>query len=372
MKKVISIFMLLMIFTTTVFATSTQQKLNNTNSQLKDKKSELSTIKTQKNNTLAQINSLDTSINSAENQIDSIESEIKRLEDGILVAQENIKFMEEQYEEKIELRKDRVVAYYKRGSTSLDAIVSSVEDPTDRIYLERAIEKIAEYDKNLLEEIKVDQENLEEEKKILEADVVRCAELKTDLEVKIAELSETKEIKTQYLAELKKDESELEKSIDALNAEAKALEAELAKANKNNSTYTGGKMAWPLPGHYVITSQFGNRLHPVLKVYKLHTGVDIAGSGCNGDPVVAANDGTVIKATYSTAYGNYIIIDHGGGITTLYAHSSKLLVKAGDKVKRGQEIMKVGTTGYSTGPHLHFEVRENGKYVNPLNGYIKK
>ena len=130
-------------------------------------------------------------------------------------------------------------------------------------------------------------------------------------------------------------------------------------------------MVWPLPGHYIITSPYGNRLHPVLKVYKLHTGVDIAGSGCNGDPVVAAAAGTVIKATWNTAYGNYIIIDHGGGITTLYAHSSKLLVIAGDKVEAGQEIMKVGSTGYSTGPHLHFEVRIDGKYQNPLDGWIK-
>lgn len=371
MKKIISIFILLIMLSTTVLATSTQQKLNNTNSQLKDEKSKLSTVRTQKNNTLSQINSLDTSINSAENQINSIENEITRIEHNIVIAKENIEFMQEKYDEKIDLRKDRVVAYYKRGSTSLEGIANSIEDPTDRIYLERAISKIAEYDKNLLEEIKIDQKNLEGEKKVLEADVTRCANLKTELETRIAELSETREIRTKYLAELKKDESALEKSIDALNAEAKALEAELAKS-KSTTTYSGGKMAWPLPGHYVITSNFGNRLHPVLKVYKLHTGVDIAGSGCNGDPVVAANAGTVIKATYSTAYGNYIIIDHGGGITTLYAHSSKLLVKVGDKVERGQEIMKVGTTGYSTGPHLHFEVRENGKYVNPLNGYIKK
>ena len=112
----------------------------------------------------------------------------------------------------------------------------------------------------------------------------------------------------------------------------------------------------------------------MLKVYKLHTGIDIAGSGCNGAKVVAANSGTVITAKYSTAWGNHIIIDHGGGIVTLYAHSSKLLVKVGDKVEKGQEIMKVGTTGYSTGPHLHFEIRENGKSVNPLDskkGYLK-
>lgn len=369
MKKIISVFLLVVLLTTTVLATTTQQKLNNTNSQIKDQKNELNSIKSQQKTTLNQINSLDTSINSATNQIESIEEEIERLEDGIVVAQENIKYMQEKYDEKLELRKDRVVAYYKRGSTSLEGITKNIEDPTDKLYLERAIAKIAEYDKELLDEIKVEQTALDAEKQTLESDIVRCAELKDDLEVKIAELTETKEVRTQYLAVLNADAKALEQSIDALTKEADALEKELAKTTSTGK-YTGGKMTWPLPGHYIITSKFGNRLHPILKVYKLHTGVDIAGSGCNGSPVVAAAAGTVIKATYSTAYGNYIIIDHGGGITTLYAHSSKLLVKAGDKVERGQEIMKVGTTGYSTGPHLHFEVRENGKYVNPLDGYI--
>ena len=370
MKRIVSIFVLLILITTTVFANSTQQKLNSTQNQIKDAKNELNSVKAEQNATLKQINNLDTSINSAENQIEGIEVEIENLEKKVLVAKENIKYMQEKYEQKVELRKDRVVAYYKRGLTSLDGLANDIEDPVQRIYLERALEKITEYDQNLLEEIQADQVALEAEKKNLENDVTRCATLKSELEVKVAQLAKTKEVRTQYLATLKKDASELEKSIDALTKEANALEKELAKLN-SGSSYAGGKMAWPLPGHYIITSKFGNRLHPVLKVYKLHTGVDIAGSGCNGDPVVSANDGTVIKATYSTAYGNYIIIDHGGGITTLYAHSSKLLVKKGDKVKRGQEIMKVGSTGYSTGPHLHFEVRENGKYVNPLNGYIK-
>ena len=143
-------------------------------------------------------------------------------------------------------------------------------------------------------------------------------------------------------------------------------------SSSNNSEYTGGSMTWPLPGYYSITSPFGNRLHPILKVYKMHTGVDIAGAGCNGKNVVATADGKVIHAGWISGYGNTVMIDHGGGIVTLYAHSQKLLVKKGDTVTRGQAIMLVGSTGYATGPHLHFEVRVNGKYVNPVDGYISK
>ena len=164
----------------------------------------------------------------------------------------------------------------------------------------------------------------------------------------------------------------LEKSIDELQKKADSLTEEIKKMSSSSTTskYTGGTMQWPLPNFYTVTSYYGNRLHPVLKVYKMHTGVDIAGSGCSGKNVVAAADGKVINAGWISGYGYTVMIDHGGGVVTLYAHSQKLLVKVGQQVTRGQPIMLVGSTGYATGPHLHFEVRINGKYVNPLNGYI--
>ena len=106
------------------------------------------------------------------------------------------------------------------------------------------------------------------------------------------------------------------------------------------------------------------RVHPITKVYKLHTGVDI--SAPMGANFVAANDGIVVKAEYNVAYGKMVVIDHGGGISTLYAHGSEFLVKVGDQVKRNQAVLKVGSTGYSTGPHAHFEVRKNGEVTNPM------
>jgi len=375
MKRVLSFILATMILASTVLATSTKDKLNQAKENLKDAQSALNENKAEQKDVLKEINTLDDSINTTERQISSIENEIKELEESIIIAEENIKFSQEQYDAKYELRKNRMIAYYKNGNISLKDLVADTEDPIDKMYMERVIEKIISYDTSLMEELEIEKQELEKQKSKLEEDSIRCASLKNDLEIKLASLNNTVEIRTQYLSKLEKDETALEKSIDNLNAEAKKLEAELAALASNSATskYTGGKMVWPLPGHYVITSKFGNRLHPVLKVYKLHTGVDLAGSGCNGDPVVAAAAGTVITAKYNTAYGNYVVIDHGGGITTLYAHSSKLLVKAGDKVKAGQEIMKVGSTGYSTGPHLHFEVRENGKYVDPIGkGYIKK
>ena len=131
-------------------------------------------------------------------------------------------------------------------------------------------------------------------------------------------------------------------------------------------------MAWPVPGYTRISSKYGMRTHPITGVYKLHTGVDI--SAPMGANFIAANDGIVTKAGYNSAYGNMVIIDHGGGVSTLYAHGSEILVQVGQTVKRGEAVLKVGSTGYSTGPHAHFEVRLNGVVTDPMpyitNGLI--
>jgi murein DD-endopeptidase MepM/ murein hydrolase activator NlpD len=111
------------------------------------------------------------------------------------------------------------------------------------------------------------------------------------------------------------------------------------------------------------------RTHPVTGVYKLHTGVDISGGGVNGKPILAANGGKVMKAGYNSGYGNYVVIDHGGGYSTLYAHASRLNVHAGQSVSAGDVLAYVGSTGYSTGAHLHFEIIKNGDYTNPLSYY---
>lgn len=376
MKKIIALTIALIILATPVFATSTSIKnqLNNANSQLKDVQSELKENKNEQKDVLKQIDTLDQNISTTENKIENAENEIERLEKNIKIAEENIEYMQGEYDKKYEIRKERVSAYYKNGITSLKDISYETQDPTDSIFMERMIEKVSEYDNNLMNEIQEEKNAIDEEKKQLEEDKVACADLKKSLEVNLANLNNTVKVRTKYLAELKESEDDLEKSIDALKKKADELEAELKRiaSSSSNSKYTGGTMAWPLPNYYGISSYFGNRLHPVLKVYKMHTGVDIAGTGCNGKNVVAAADGKVITSGWISGYGYTVMIDHGGGIVTLYAHSQKLLVKVGQQVKKGQAIMLVGSTGYATGPHLHFEVRVNGKYVNPLDGYIRK
>ena len=128
-------------------------------------------------------------------------------------------------------------------------------------------------------------------------------------------------------------------------------------------------MIWPVPGYTSITSEYGMRVHPITGAFKLHTGVDIGAP--MGTSFVAAANGIVSKATFNPAYGNMVIIDHGGGVQTLYAHGNEILVQVGQTVSTGTEVLKVGSTGYSTGPHAHFEIRINGQTINPLDYLLK-
>ena len=158
----------------------------------------------------------------------------------------------------------------------------------------------------------------------------------------------------------------MQAQIDEYNTQVAEIEAEIKMMALNSigPDYMGGAMTWPVPGYTSLTSLYGMRVHPITKAYKLHTGVDI--SAPMGATFVAAADGVVTKATFNKAYGNMVVIDHGGGVQTLYAHGSEILVQVGQQVTKGTQVLKVGSTGYSTGPHAHFEIRINGQTVDPL------
>ena len=180
-------------------------------------------------------------------------------------------------------------------------------------------------------------------------------------------LNNTKLQRDNYLLGLTEQEKKTRETIKQYEAELDSVEAQIdfITSGITGSDYSGGLFAWPAPGYKTITSPYGTRLDPFLKVYRTHSGIDIGAP--KGSYAIAANSGTVVEARELGAYGNAIIIDHGGGYATLYGHGSELLVSAGQKVQRGEAIMKVGSTGRSTGPHLHFEVRINGKTANPFD-----
>lgn len=258
------------------------------------------------------------------------------------------------------------------GSESISGIVNRAD----------YIEALSRYDRDKLDEyvetrkyVELCKEELEVEKQLLdeareavkqeEANVnsligekeAQIVSVSGDIANKEAAIKEYEDMIAQENAEI----AALEKAV----AEERArLEAENAQAR----IYNGGMFAWPCPGYKRISDEYGNRMHPILGVEKFHNGLDMAAS--SGTPILAAYDGDVVAADYSGSMGNYIMINHGSGLYTIYMHCSALYVSKGQTVSKGQNIAAVGSTGRSTGPHLHFSVRLNGNYVSPWN-YLK-
>ena len=321
MKKIVSLILALSILSSTVLATSEsalKNNLSNTNQEISETKKELTSVQNDKKLTLKDIDNLDKQIETKESEIAYLENDIATLEKNIVVAEENIQYSVEQYEKKDLLRQERLVAYYKCGDLSFWDTLLASESITDFFYRYRLLNSIIDYDNQLLTELEEQRIEIENQKVELENNKVLCEEKKATAEEQKIALGDVKEVRVTYLAKLEKTEDLLEESIDELQKKADELTKELQKLASSSTTskYTGGTMTWPLPGFYSITSPYGNRLHPVLKVYKMHTGVDIAGGGCNGKNVVAAADGTVITANETEiSDGSTIQIAEGGSLT---------------------------------------------------------
>lgn len=313
------------------------------------------------------IRNVTTQVKTLEKEITNLDGEIKATESAIIVKTEELAAAEIKIGEKNELLNQRLRVMYKTGSVGYLEVLFGAEDFTDLLSRIDMLQKILVHDQNLIQSLK-------EQRDIIEQKKVELETIKDDLlalfKSKIAkqnELNVALNNLVAYKKELINDEVALVEMEDALLDEANKL-TEIIKNLELAATYVGGEMMWPVPGQYLITSPFGNRLHPISKQYKMHTGIDIAGP--KGTPIVAAQTGTVVYANWFGSYGKAIIVDHGGGITTLYAHNDAINVSVGSVVKKGDNIALLGSTGYSTGPHLHFEVRINGEYVEPLT-YVK-
>ena len=232
-------------------------------------------------------------------------------------------------------------------------------------------EQLAIYIKNkeLVEACKT---ALEEEQEVLEEAKAEVEEEEAGLETLIAEkeaqiTSYQTDInnKEEAIAEYEADIAEQNSTIAALEAAAEAEKKQLEELNQPQVTYDGGMFQMPLASYKRVSSEYGYRIHPTLGVNKFHNGVDFAAN--SGTPIMAAYGGTVVGAGYNSSMGNYVMINHGDGLYTIYMHASELYVSSGQTVSKGETIAAVGSTGRSTGPHLHFSVRLNGEYVNPWN-----
>ena len=315
---------------------------------------------------LEQISKLDEEIGGYETEVENINKNLESLNQQIIETENNLNTIEERLQKQQQLLQKRVVFAYEEGQTRyLDVLLNSksIIDFISRYYL---ISEIAQYDKDLLDNITKEKEEISEIEKNLVTSKENLKKLKNEQKKRMVSLENSKVIRSSYANKLSKEEMKIQEEINLYQQELDLMDLEvlMAALNSNGNTqYVGGAFAWPAPGYYTITSPYGMRTHPILKSYRNHTGMDIGAP--LGSYAIAANDGIVTKSTYSNSYGNMVMIDHGGGVVTLYAHGSELIAQVGDVVKRGDAIMKVGSTGWSTGPHLHFEIRINGKAIDP-------
>ena len=306
-----------------------------------------------------------------ENQKVQKEAEIKQTEEELVVAKEV-------EAEQLASMQVRIQFMYENGNESYLDMIFNSKSIAELLNKAEYVSQIMAYDRQMLEEyqetratIEEKEERLIREHQELEVLVAQAEAEKEAIELLIS--SKAKQL-AQYESDIEASEAEvasMQEEMDALDQEIAKLEQKIREeeeaarraAQQQRVVYDGGKFLFPLNSYSRMTSDYGWRIHPIYGTQRLHNGMDFGAS--TGTPIMAAYDGEVVVSTYSSSAGNYIMINHGGGLSTVYMHCSKLIAKVGDTVKKGDVIGLVGSTGNSTGPHLHFSVRVNGEYVDP-------
>lgn len=432
-KRIISLLLaLLMFFTvvgTEVYA-ATKEELENKIEQLdgqiaanknklnalkgkKEKQKEyletlekqLDTVEEKATSLQVQVNTLDKSISKLDKQINTLSKDIKKTKKQIKKAEDDIVTMEETIENTSDRMAEKLRASYMKGSESTlqilmgaDSLASfmtrlemmkrtSEKDKKDIEDFRDTVVSLKDTRKQLISDKKALDEKREERKESKEKLVTERSALKKkqkEYNSTVSQLENQYDEVDDYVKELDKSSAAYESYIKKLEKEKKAADAEIDRilkeyyqnqptgGNANGSYDTSSSWAWPLgSASCYISSHYGYR-NPSISGWGFHGGTDIAGGGIHGKPVYATKAGKVITAvTSNSGYGIYVLIDHGNGYSSLYAHMSARYVNTGDTVKKGQMIGRVGSTGNSTGPHLHFEIRVYGEKKNPMN-YVKK
>ena len=329
-------------------------------------------------------------------QLDEVSAKVKKLEQQLAEKQQEISDAEAaladaQAKEAVQYEnmKKRIKFMYENSQTSTAEMLFSSKDFSEFLNTAEYITQISQYDRKMLEEYQNTQETIAETQEILKEEYAEIAKLEEQVKAEKQAVAALEAAKKGELADVSEDLADAEQIAKVYEEEIKAQNEVIAQIqaaqqqqanNAGNSASAGegsgggqtvqgtGSMLWPCPSSHKITSDYGPRESPTAGASTNHKGIDIGAA--YGADIVAADSGVVIVSTYSNSAGNYIVIDHGNGICTVYMHASSRLVSVGNTVTRGQVIAKVGSTGYSTGNHLHFGVTVNGSYVNPW-GYVK-
>lgn len=384
-RKLISILLLIVLleyFCSFVFAENiTNEEQRNEQSLTEQKEevteqinqinTELEYVQGELSDTMIKVQELEDKVLSYQNEMSNLSEQLTSLQTSIDESKQQLAIIEQEYNEKEELLRERLVTMYEAGETTyLDILLSSrnIVEFISGYYL---VTEMVDYDNQLLKEVETKKNDIETTKSKLEEKENEIKVIKAKREQTTIVLQNTITLQENYVTKLSKQEQALQKQLTEYKVEQAKIEALIREAMNSTKDidiqYTGGEMLWPVAvaGTY-ITSGYGVREHPIQGIVKEHTGIDI-GNATYGSPVVAAADGVVTYAGWLGGYGNCVMINHGNGVTTLYGHGQKIITELHKEVKQGDLIMEVGSTGNSTGPHLHFEVRINGNHINPLS-----
>lgn len=389
-SRVLLVCMMTWACTFPAFGTNTdindaKKKATSLEEEKKKIESTLKNLESVKQDTVAYVKQLDASLEQINQELAVLEGQISAKEAEILQTSQELETAREREKAQYEAMKLRIQYMYERGETSYLDLLFQSADLAQLLNRMEYITGIAEYDKRKMDEYVETRELVAAKELSLKVEREELLGLQSDTEVKHASVEQLLSAKStelkNYEAQISSAEnqiSEYEKDIQAqedkirqIEAEIKRKEEEARKAAEaagkqyNNASIGNINFIWPCPASSRVTSSFGDRSSPTEGASSNHKGMDIGAS--TGTNILAAASGEVIISTYSYSAGNYIMINHGGGVYTVYMHCSQLLASAGDQVSQGQVIAKVGSTGVSTGPHLHFGIRVNGTYVNPAN-----
>ena len=360
-------------------------KLKNNASDLSQQKKELqskiSALSDDIANNMKKKELLDSEISVLSSEISNVESQISTYAELITQTEAELLDAQEREEAQYELFCKRVRAMEERGTISYWSVLFRSQDFTDLLSRLDFINEIMDSDQRVIDDLQALQVEIEQKKTDLEDQKTASEAAKAELVSKKSELNKQREAANALVAQLRASKSEYQEDMDDLSAEAEAVQAQILKLSKELAAQQAaqgkpsnaalGGYIWPVSSRR-ITSTFGGRASPGGIGSTNHKGIDIGGVGYTTE-IHAAKAGTVIVSQYSRSYGNYVVVSHGSGNTTLYAHMSSRKVSVGQYVNQGDVLGITGSTGNSTGPHLHFEITENGTRINPLKyltGYV--